>query len=172
MGPLKAVIIALLLSFLTSAGVAQQTPQTGSVTCSFNADKELTAEYQKISFNLKKPMFGREIPYGKAWAPGGKPLTLFTNSNVQIGGKTVPVGAYTMFLLPTPKQWTLIISKSTDLTGKYDEHQDLVRVTMESGEVPMFEPQLSASFAHVGPNECSLRIEMANMGNWVTFQAQ
>jgi hypothetical protein len=172
MGPLRAVFIALLLSFLTSAAMAQQTPPIGSVTCSFNADKELTAEYQKISFNLKKPMFGREIPYGKAWAPGGKPLTLFTNSNVQIGGKTLPVGAYTMFLLPTAKQWTLIISKSTDLTGKYDEHQDLVRVTMESGEVPMFEPQLNLSFAHVAPNECSLRLEMANMGNWVTFQAQ
>ncbi len=172
MGPLRAVFIALLLSFMTSAAAAQQTPPTGTVTCSFNGDKEVTAEYQKIPFTVKKPLFGREIPYGKAWAPGGKPLTLFTNSNMQIGGKTVPVGAYTMFLLPTPKQWTLIISKSTDLTGKYDEHQDLVRVTMETGELPMFEPQLSVSFAHVAPNQCSLRLEMANAGNWVTFQAQ
>jgi hypothetical protein len=80
------------------------------------------------------------------------------------------MGAYTMFLLPTPKRWTLIISKSTDLTGKYDEHQDLVRVAMESGEVPMPEPQFNVSFAHVAPNQCSLRVEMANSGNWVTFE--
>jgi hypothetical protein len=75
-----------------------------------------------------------------------------------------------MFVLPTPKRWTLIISKSTDLTGRYDEHQDLVRVAMESGEVPMPEPQFSASFAHVAPNQCSLRLVMAKSGNWVTFE--
>jgi hypothetical protein len=41
---------------------------------------------------------------------------------------------------------------------------------MESGEVPMPEPQFSASFAHVAPNQCSLRLEMANKGSWVTFE--
>jgi hypothetical protein len=164
------VLIVLISAFLTCAALGQNTPSSATVTCSFDADRELTADYQKISFNLKKPMLGDEIPYGKAWAPGGKPLTLFTNSNVEIGGKMLPVGAYTMFVLPTPKRWTLIISKSTDLTGRYDEHQDLVRVAMESGEVPMPEPQFSASFAHVAPNQCSLRLVMAKSGNWVTFE--
>ena len=41
---------------------------------------------------------------------------------------------------------------------------------MESGEVPMLEPQLNVSFAHVAPNQCSLRLEMANKGSWVTFE--
>jgi hypothetical protein len=166
------VLIVLISAFLilSCAALGQDTPSSATVTCSFDADREVTAAYQRISFNLKKPVFGGEIPYGKAWAPGGKPLTLFTNSNVEIGGKMLPVGAYTMFLLPTQKRWTLIISKSTDLTGRYDERQDLVRVAMESGEVPMPEPQFSASFAHVAPNQCSLRLEMANTGSWVTFE--
>lgn len=166
---LASVIILLIFAFLTCAAQTQNTP-SGTATCNFDADKELAAEYQMVSFNLKKPVFGREIPYGKAWAPGGKPLTLFTNSQVEIGGKVLPVGAYTMFVLPTPKQWTLIISKSTDLTGKYDEQQDLVRVAMQSGELPMPEAQFSASFAHVAPDQCSLRLEVAKTGNWVTFQ--
>jgi hypothetical protein len=173
MGPLRSVfivLIVLLFAFLTCAARAEDRPSTASVSCSFDADREVTAEYQRVSFNLKKGVFGRDIPYGKAWAPGGKPLTLFTNSNVEIGGKIVPVGAYTMFLVPTPKRWTLIISKSTDLTGRYDEHQDLVRVAMESGELPMPESNFSASFAHVGPNQCSLRLELADSGNWVTFE--
>jgi Protein of unknown function (DUF2911) len=167
---LSSVIVLLVFAFLTCAAVGQSAPSTATVSCSFDADRQVTAEYQRISFNLKKPLFGSEIPYGKAWAPGGKPMTLFTNANVEIGGKILPVGAYTMFLLPTQKQWTLIISKSTDLTGKYDEHQDLVRVPMESGEVPMPEPQFSVSFAHVAPDRCSLRLEIANLGNWVTFE--
>jgi hypothetical protein len=154
--------------FLACVAFGQDTSSTA--TCSFDADKELTVEYQKVSFNLKKPIFGREVSYGKVWAPGGKPLTLFTNSAVEIGGKTLPVGAYTMFMLPTQKQWTLVISKSADLTGKYDQQQDLVRVTMESGELPSPEPDLSVSFAHVAPDQCSFRVELAKTGNWATFQ--
>ncbi len=171
MSRLSSVFLVFISVFLTCAGLAQDTSSTASVSCSFDADREVTAGFQRISFNLKKGVFGgRDIPYGKAWAPGGKPLTLFTNSNVEIGGKIVPVGAYTMFVLPTQKRWTLIISKSTDLTGKYDEHQDLVRVAMESGELPSPESQFNASFAHVGPNQCSLRLELADSGNWVTFE--
>ena len=41
-----------------------------------------------------------------------------------------------MFVIPGAKQWTLIVSKSTDMTGAYDEQKDLVRVPMESGELP------------------------------------
>ncbi|HEY5174105.1 MAG TPA: DUF2911 domain-containing protein [Terriglobales bacterium] len=167
---LTSFIKFLVPVFLTCAALAQGTPSTATATCSFDADKELTANYQRISFNLKKPVFGREIPYGKAWAPGGKPLTLFTNSPVEIGGKVLPVGAYTMFVLPTPKQWTLIISKSTDLTGRYDEQQDLVRVAMESGELSTPELEFKASFAHVAPDQCSLRLDLAKVGNWATFQ--
>jgi Protein of unknown function (DUF2911) len=158
----------LVFLFLNCAAFGQDASST--VTCSFDADKELTVEYQKVSFNLKKPVFGREVPYGKAWAPGGRPLTLFTNSAVEIGGKVLPVGAYTMFVLPTPKVWTLIISKSADLTGKYDQQQDLVRVAMGSGELTSPDPDFSASFAHVAPDQCSFRVELANIGNWATFQ--
>ena len=159
------LVVPLLLACFA---FGQDTSST--VTCSFDADKELTVEYQKVSFNLKKPIFGREVSYGKVWAPGGKPLTLFTNSAVEIGGKTLPVGAYTMFMLPTQKQWTLVISKSADLTGKYDQQQDLVRVTMDSGELPSPEPGFTASFAHVAPDQCSFRVALAKTGNWATFQ--
>jgi Protein of unknown function (DUF2911) len=167
---LASFLICLGFVFPACAALAQDTPSSGTATCSFDADKQLTADYQRISFDLKKPVFGREIPYGKAWAPGGKPLTLFTNSTVEIGGKVLPVGAYTMFVLPTPKQWTLIISKSTDLTGRYDEQQDLVRVAMQSGELPMPESEFRVSFSHVAPDQCSFRLDLAKVGNWATFQ--
>ena len=169
---LASSLVCLGFVFPACAALAQETPSSATATCIFDADKELKADYQRISFNLKKPVFGREIPYGKAWAPGGKPLVLFTNSTVEIGGKVLPVGAYTMFVLPTPKQWTLIISKSTDLSGRYDEQQDLVRVAMQSGELPMPESEFKVSFAHVTPDQCSFRLDLAKVGNWATFQSK
>jgi hypothetical protein len=159
--------LLLVPIFLVCAAWAQDT--TSTATCNFDVDKELTVEYQRVSFDLKKSA-GHEVPYGKPWAPGGRPMTLFTNSEVEIGGKVLPVGAYTMFAVPTQKRWTLIVSKSTDMTGRYDEQQDLVRVAMESGELAAPEPMFKASFAHVAPDQCNFRLDLAKVANWATFQ--
>lgn len=77
---LTSLFLFLVPVFLICTAWAQDRTSSDTATCSFDADRELTVEYQRVSFNLKKPVFGHEIPYGKAWAPGGKPLTLFTNS--------------------------------------------------------------------------------------------
>ncbi len=167
---LTSYFVAIAFLFLACAALAQEKTSTTTVTCNFDADKQLAAEYQPVSVNPKKPLFGRDIQSGKVWAPGGKPMTLFTNTPVEIGGANLAVGAYTMYLIPTTKQWTLIISRSTDTTGKYDEKMDLVRVPMDSGELPSPEPQLEISFGHIAADQCSLRLELATTGAWAVFQ--
>jgi len=165
---LGCILIALLL--IACVGIAQNANSGETVTCNFDADRQLVAEYQNIKFNPKKPPLGREIPLGRVWAPGGKPMTLMTNTPVEIGGRSLAAGGYTMFVIPTAKQWTLIVSKSTDTSGKYDESMDVVRVPMESGELPAAEAQFHVTFAHDAPGQCSLRLDVATLGNWAAFK--
>ena len=80
---LSWLILASL--FLTCPVFAQTSPATGTATCNFDEDKQLVLEYQRVPVNPKKPV-ALQIPYGKVWAPGGKPMTLFTNTPVQLGG--------------------------------------------------------------------------------------
>jgi Protein of unknown function (DUF2911) len=167
---LTSYVVSVIFLFLTGATLAQDATSSATATCNFDADKQLVAEYQNTSVNPKKPLLGREIPSGKVWAPGGKPMTLLTNTPVEIGGQQLTVGGYTMFVVPTPKLWTLIISKSTDTSGKYDEKMDLVRVPMESGELAAPEPRFRVTFAHVAPDQCSLRLDVATVGNWAVFK--
>ena len=167
---LTSCFVFVTILSLTCAALAQDSSSTATATCNFDADKQLMAEYQPASVNPKKQLLGRDIPTGKVWAPGGKPITLFTNTPVEIGGQQLAAGAYTMFAIPTTKQWTLIVSKSTDMSGKYDEKMDVVRVPMELGELPAPEPQLKVSFAHVAPDQCSLRLDIASMGNSAIFK--
>jgi len=96
--------------------------------------------YQPISVDSSKRVFGHEIPYDKVWAPGGKPMTMFLNHPVMLEGKDIPVGAYTMFVIPDDDKWTLIISRSTDTSGKYDEHQDLMRCRCSGANCPVRRP--------------------------------
>jgi Protein of unknown function (DUF2911) len=164
------VFVLLVCTALTPGGAfAQSTSATASATCNFDEQKQLMLEYQPVKVSLKKPL-STQVALGKVWAPGGKPMTLFTNTPVAIGSRMLPIGAYTMFVLPTAKHWTLIVSKSTDTSGAYDEQQDLVRVPMDSGELPNPEDELSVSFGHVASGQCNLRIDLEKYGHFTAIQ--
>ena len=163
-------VLFALTCLKTSATFAQGTSSNATGSCNFDSVKQVTVEYQRISIDVKKKLLGREIPYGKIWVPGGKPMTMFTNIPVTVAGKDLPVGAYTLFAIPDQKKWTLIISKSTDTSGKYDESDDLARVPMQFGELPSAESEFSVYFAHVAPDQCSMRLDLDNVRAWVIIQ--
>jgi hypothetical protein len=167
-----AFSLLLFAAFVVSMGSvvrAQDDATSGSATCNFDEDKQLVVEYQRVPMNPKKPS-ALQLPYGKVWAPGGKAMTLFTNAPVQLGSVFLPTGAYTMFVIPTAKQWTLIVSKSTDVSGAYDEGKDLVRVVLDSGELPSAEPAFRVSFAHIAAKQCNIRIDWDKFGHFTDFR--
>jgi hypothetical protein len=97
-------------------------------------------------------------------------MTLFSNTKVQIGSRILPMGAYTMFVIPAAKQWTLVVSKSTDMSGAYKEEQDLTRVPMESGELPSPEAALNVSLGHTAASQCTLRLDLGKDGHFAAFE--
>lgn len=77
-------------------------------------------------------IFGQIVPWGEVWRTGANEAThLHTDKDIVIGGATVPAGTYTLWTIPRPEGWTLIINKQTGQWGTvYDAAQDLVRVEM------------------------------------------
>jgi Protein of unknown function (DUF2911) len=168
--PIGWLSLALLVFVICVSSFAQTAGSNATTACNFDPNKQLAVEYQRVQINPKKKVLGNEIPYGKVWTPAGKPMDLFTNAAVTVAGKEIPVGAYTMFVIPEEKAWTLVISKSTDTSGKYDEAQDLARVPMQVGKLHRAEPEFSAYFAHVAANQCNLRLDLQKARAWVVFQ--
>jgi Protein of unknown function (DUF2911) len=164
------LVLAVSLLSISAASSAQTSVAGANTSCDFDANKQLAVEYDRVELPTKKKVLGNSVPYGKVWAPGDKPLTLFANTPFAVGGKSFPNGAYTMFLLPEQKSWTLIISKGTDTSGKYDEAQDLARIPMQFGELPQSEPAFTAYFAHVAANQCNLRLDLEKVRSWVVFE--
>jgi hypothetical protein len=154
---------------LVGWGMAQDAPAAATATCNFDQDSQLVVQYHPASINLKKSL-STQVPYGRVWAPGGKPMTLFINTPVQIGPRLLPMGAYTMFVIPSAKQWTLVISKSTDMSGAYNEQHDLTRVPMDSGELPSPEAELNVSLGHTAPDQCTLRVDLDKTGHFTAFE--
>jgi Protein of unknown function (DUF2911) len=74
------------------------------------------------------------------------------------------------FVIPSEKQWTLIVSKSIDTSGRYDEGEDLARVPMQYGTLSRPESEFSIYFAHVAQDQCSMRLDLESARAWVIFQ--
>jgi hypothetical protein len=169
-GSFRWLILAVPLLTVPAVCLDQPSVPDLNTTCNFDSSKQLDVDYSRFELPTKKKAFGTSVPYGKVWAPGGKPLTLFANTPFTVGGKDISDGAYTMFILPEEKSWILVISKSTDTSGKYDEAQDLARIPMELGELPQAEPAFSAYFAHIAPDQCNLRLDLEKARAWVVFR--
>jgi hypothetical protein len=77
-----------------------------------------------------REIFGNVVPWNAVWRTGANSATQFnTSADLVIGGATVPAGKYTLWTLPTPSGWKLIINKQTGQWGtEYHAEQDLVRV--------------------------------------------
>lgn len=164
----RSVASLVAVCLLSVPALFAQAPATA--VCNFDPNTQLAVDYQPISVNPSKPVFGHEIPYNKVWVPGGKPMTMFVNHPIAIDGKDIPVGAFTMFVIPGANKWTLIISRSTDTSGRYNEDQDLARVPMQWGELPSPESTFSIYFAHVAPDRCTMRLDLNKTRAWVDFQ--
>ncbi len=162
-------VFCALLFFTTCTASAQGTSSNATASCNFDSAKQVVVEYQRVAFEVKKKVLGKEIPYGTVWAPGGKPMTMFTNTPLTVTGKDIPIGAYTLFVIPEEKSWNLVISKSTDSSGKYDEQQDLARIPMQFGELPSPESQFSVYFAHIAPDQCSMRVDVDTVRAWIVI---
>lgn len=100
---------------------------------------ELTLNGKHLSVNYGSPsMRGRKIigsvvPYGKIWRTGANAATEFkTQADLIFGNIKLPQGSYTLYTLPSSKQWKLIINKQTGQWGTvYNEKSDIVRIPLK-----------------------------------------
>lgn len=80
-----------------------------------------------------RQIFGDVVPWNTVWRTGANAATqLNTSADLVIGGATVPAGKYSLWTLPSPTGWKLIINKNTGQWGTaYDAAHDLVRVDVK-----------------------------------------
>lgn len=162
-----AALVTLILGQLIFAHAASaQQDDTNSATayCDFTDGQEVSIRYSTA------PTSSKDEPHnGKVWLPGGSPITLFTNSPLTLNGSPIPTGAYTVYVIPNKKDWTLIVNKNVTAGAPYDEKQDVARAPMELGEVDSSPKQLEASFAHTGAKVCSIRLYYGKIGAFADF---
>src|ERR1039457_5289233 len=109
-----------------------------SAQCKFSDGKTVKIDYSSPRARGRK-IFGGLVPYGEVWRTGANTATTFvTDVAVNVGGKEVPAGSYTIFTVPAADKWTLIVNKKTGEWGipyKY-ESDELARVDRKGSKLP------------------------------------
>jgi len=165
---------AVLLSFAALAAAQMDKSQRPSppaqAQCKLPDGKTITVDYSSPRAKGRK-IFGGLVPYGEIWRTGANEATTFvTDANLTVGKVAVPAGSYTIFTIPNPDKWTLIINKKSGEWGipyKY-EADELGRVDMKvsatSGPVENF----TIAFDQTG-NACRLNLSWENTQASVEF---
>jgi hypothetical protein len=132
-------------------------PATASVTL---AGQTLTIKYNSPSLRGRHLGGPEIVPWNTIWRTGANPATtLITPVPLHIGTLLVPAGTYTIYTLPSPTKWMLIVNKQTGQWGtEYHPEQDLGRVEMKSHTLPSSQEIMSISFDDIKKDSAELHI--------------
>ena len=138
---LKSTILLLFALYYVSSAVGQteRLSPPAHTECKFPDGKTVIIDYSSPRMKGRK-IFGDLVPFGQVWRTGANEATTFeTTTNIVMEGKLVPAGKYTIFTIPKPDKWTLIIDKKTGEWGipyKYEADEltraDLIVVPTKS----------------------------------------
>ena len=131
--------------------------------CKFADGKSITVDYSSPRVKGRK-IFGGLVAYDQVWRTGANEATTFvTNTDVNVGGKVVPAGSYTLFTLPSENKWALIISKTTGEWGtQYSgESNDFLRTDMAVSKTSAPVENFTISFEEKG-GSCTLNLDWEN----------
>jgi hypothetical protein len=168
----KALASAVIMLVATSVMFAQKLPQSPTRA----AETQIGGKWLEVTFGSpilrgRTGIFGSGADYAKKvitdgatiWRAGANKSTrLRTETPLEIAGKTVPAGEYSVFIDLKPTAWTFVLSNwaaaekypapsKDQLWGsfEYTPEKDVVRAPMKLAKNTMSVDQLTWGFANV-----------------------
>lgn len=120
-----------------------------------------------VEINYSRPLvkgrtiFGDVVPFGKVWRTGANGATVITfGDDVTFGGKPVKAGKYGLLSIPEKDEWTIILTKSLDVTNSnaYKEENDVVRIKAKAIQLPFNMENFTILFQDIQPNKMRMAL--------------
>jgi Protein of unknown function (DUF2911) len=163
-----AMVLALAVGavLLAQQHKSKRPSPPATAQCKLPDGKTVTVDYSSPRTKGRK-IFGGLVPYGEIWRAGANEATTFvTDTDLSVGGTTVPAGKYTVFTVPGEGKWSLVISKKTGEWGTAypGPENDLARIDMKVSKLSSPLEDFTIAFDHSATG-CTLRMD------WETTRA-
>jgi len=120
-------------------------------------DLKIEVRYNRPS-KKGRDIFGGLVPYGKVWRTGANEATTFeTNKDIQIDGKNLRAGKYTLWTIPEEENWTIIFNSEVGQWGinssgeaNRSAENDVLQIVVHSVKQDRVFEQFTISFEKTG----------------------
>ncbi len=131
---------------------------------------DITIEYSRPSVK-GRTIFGGLVPYGEMWRTGANKNTIVTFSQpVKIAGKEVKKGSYSVFTVPNPTEWEIILYTDTENWGlpeNWDATKEAVRFKAPVNQMAFVIESFMFDVGDLTHTSC--KIGMGWEKSWVSF---
>ena len=135
----------ILFVFSFTAGMALSTFAQQAVKPRLSPLAIISAKYKdtylKITYGQPhkrgREVFGNLVPFNEVWRTGANEATEITlTREVYLAGNLLQAGTYSLFTIPGPVKWTIIINQETGLWGSYNYNPklDVLRFEVAAGD--------------------------------------
>ena len=159
------IVVAVPILLTLSAVSPAQSANSSTATCNLDDGRQVRINYTPVSPKNDK------APNGRPWAPGGAPMTLFTEAPLSFANATIPIGAYTVYPIPGKDKWSLAVNKNVTAGAAYDEKQD---ISPRHHRNRPRSPALRCPRSSLRPlgSKCTLRIYFGKTATFADFIAK
>jgi hypothetical protein len=138
----RSCSMRLHVSFLSMALVAGCGAGARSPALRISQPAEVTQQVGSTTIALRfsrptargRELFGALVPYGAVWHPGAdEASTIRVSRAVLFGGQSLAAGTYSIWTIPSPSEWTVILSSAANVFHQpYPEGRDVLRIQVPS----------------------------------------
>jgi hypothetical protein len=178
---MKISLIAILLVFVALAQGPKKFTRTQNNAQSPAKEAAVTINGKTINISYSAPSVRGRTVFGDksflksdstypVWRTGADEATQFhTDADLDIGGKVIPKGDYTLWTDLDAGHWQLIFNRKFSWGTEYDKSQDAARVPMTMSKPPAPVEQFRIVLTSAGGNRGKLEMAWADMAASVNF---
>lgn len=155
---MRNILVVLLLTICVSSmgQVELKTPPPSP-----EAEWKEKIGFTSISVTYERPLmrgrkiFGALVPFDKLWRTGaGESTRIRFGDDIEFGGQQVKKGYYSLFSIPSPDDWTIILNSDTTGHGafSYDEKKDIARIKVKSEKTSRLYEAFSIDLGDILPD--------------------
>ena len=165
MKAIKCLLAAALIALPAAAQLKLPSVSQHAVVSQTVGLTDITVTYSRPGVKGRE-IFGGLVPYGKVWRTGANQATQFAvTTDVEIEGKKLPAGTYSLHTIPGPNEWTVIFNKDAGQWGSfsYDEAKDALRVTIKPEKAAHSAEWMEFHFPKVSTDSATLMLRWADV---------
>jgi hypothetical protein len=84
--------------------------------------------YGRPSLRGRKMIGAEAVPFDRIWRTGAnEPTMIHTAGAIAIAGIRVPAGSYSLYTVPGPKEWEIVVNRSITQWGEESNYTDAVK---------------------------------------------